>query len=130
MPTKKKRSHLRNKTVKGGGLLSFFSTNAGVLKNIPINLKFGNNILTCDVCKANIFYKKDVSVKRSKTFDVLAGDSTMVDHPLALYMCNNCCYCKIAYVSTKINGYTNKIEEFTVDDVKNNEVLPSAVPPE
>jgi len=114
-----KTRKIYNNRKKGSGPIDYLIGKKEPNKiNYPnVSLKYNSKNILCEICKNNSFYKIDASVDRSKTATIFLGSDLgdVVSHPLKMYVCIKCLYCKFVYTSTYWNTLQDKIIETIID---------------
>ena len=119
MKTRRHKNQGKNRKSKklrndGGGLMDYFFPKTAVFqgKNFDhYTIQYNGVNLKCDVCGDFRFAHLDTSVNASKTGEMLLGDSTVFDHPLTIYRCKTCNYCKVIYRLFGIKNEDRPIKE-------------------
>ena len=107
---KNRKSHKSRKTFKnikkmvGGG---------STMSNVNINLAGTPNLISCIICKNTMYESIPITVGRSKlsmatqVSEGLFNDTSLIDHPLQMYRCNQCNYCQFVYTPSEMWGSQN-----------------------
>ena len=107
---KNRKSHKSRKTFKnikkmvGGG---------STMSNVNINLAGTPNLISCIICKNTMYESIPITVGRSKlsmatqVSEGMFNDTSLIDHPLQMYRCNQCNYCQFVYTPSEMWGSQN-----------------------
>jgi hypothetical protein len=137
-PNNRKNVSLR-KNQRGSGYLDFLfgkrASGPNSSFNYPrVNLKYNGNPIRCEVCSTDAFFKVDISVDRSKTATLLTDAvldeqwNQVLSHPLRMYVCTQCLWCKQMYAPTSWNGLNQTIVETPVTELVANPMGPAPAP--
>lgn len=111
------KNRITRKNRRGGGLFDYIFPKTSIIQgNVTddYNIEYNGILLKCDVCSNDRFSHVDVTVNSSKTGDIIFGDTSIFDHPLTIYRCKTCSYCKVIYRMFGIKNEDRLIKEIQV----------------
>ena len=88
-PKKHISKHLKTHTKRscGGGWLT---SNIKGADNFLVNISYGDNPISCSICKSYDFQLRNATLRKSKLQQHLVGNSVLNEISLNCYFCNNC----------------------------------------
>lgn len=106
----------------GGGFWDFMRPKTEIMQGkntTAYNITYKGNKLKCDVCNGEEFAHIAASISRSKTFSfIIDGDDDTAgldQHPMTIYRCKQCNYCKMIYYVFGIEDQDRPIQEVRVN---------------
>jgi hypothetical protein len=84
-----KNKKTRKNRNEGGGLFNFLAKTF-VSDNKPVSLKSSKGSIKCSICSHTTFQERNGTIGKSKTADIIRGESETNDISVYCYFCNNC----------------------------------------